>query len=151
MKNFMLVLVGALALAIWVKSRSVRPADAAATAAQPASAAVAHAAPAEDANGWTAVPMPDGADTRRVLVFSAMNCPKAAAQRALAIVGELGEQGIPCVHTDQISFAHPGPNDGERLAKVMNVGGPVVFVNGKAKSWPMVDEVVAEYRAIGRQ
>jgi hypothetical protein len=34
--------------------------------------------------------------------------------------------------------------------KVMNGGGPVVFVNGKAKSCPLVDEIVAEYRAIGR-
>lgn len=32
----------------------------------------------------------------------------------------------------------------------MNAGAPVVFVNGKAKSNPSLDEVVAEYRAIGQ-
>jgi hypothetical protein len=115
MRNFTFVIVAVLGLAIWVKTRNARPADPA-TAAKQTSATT-------DANGWTAVPMPAGVDAKRVLVFSALNCPKAESQRALAIVDQLGTQGVPCVHTDRISFPTATPQEGARLNTVMSVAG----------------------------
>jgi hypothetical protein len=148
MRNMTFVLVGLLVLAAWVKTRQARPSDAAGAAAHAVSA---QSAATEDDAGWTPVPMPAGAISNRVLVFSALNCPKAAAQRALAIIDELGTQGVPCVHTDSVSFPTATPEEAARLTKVMNGGAPVVFVNGKAKSCPLVEEIVAEYRAISRR
>ncbi len=137
-----IVLVGLLALGFWVKSRQSHT-------ARPNAASTAAAA-AMTANGWTPVPMPAGSNPHRVVVFSALNCPKAAAQRALVIVEDLGARGIPCDHTDRIDFPTATEAEGARLTQVMNSGAPVVFVRGKAKSSPLVDEIVAEYQAGAR-
>ena len=136
MKTFGLVLVAALVLVVWAKvhRQKASTGDGLPTRAQ-----------AESVNGWAQVPMPAGTHANRVIVFSALNCPKPAAQRALSIMRDLEDRGVPCDHVDRIEFPGATPDEGARLQRVIDGGGPVVFVKGRAKSAPLVDEILAEY------
>jgi hypothetical protein len=61
-------------------------------------------AAATSASDFVQVPMPDGMDTHGVVVFAPDNCPSDAAQRAYALVGKLGDKGVPVVRSSSASF-----------------------------------------------
>ena len=97
--------------------------------------------------GFVSIPMPDGMNPHGVVVFAPENCPSDAAQRAYALVSDLGGRGMPVSRADSASFGDlPDAATAERIRAVMNGEVPIVFVNGKAKANPSLDEVVAEYR-----
>lgn len=97
--------------------------------------------------GFVSVPMPDGMSPHGVVVFAPENCPSDAAQRAYALVSDLGSRGVPVSRADAASFDNlPDAATAERVRTVMSGQVPIVFVNGKAKSNPSVEEVVSEYR-----
>lgn len=110
-------------------------------------AAKANLAAATSASGFVQVPMPDGMSPRGVVVFAPENCPSDAAQRAYAMASELGGKGVPVVRASAASFDNlPDAATAERVRAVMGGQIPVVFVNGKAKANPSVQDVLAEYR-----
>ena len=110
-------------------------------------AAKADLAAATTASGFVQVPMPDGMSPHGVVVFAPDNCPSDAAQRAYALVSELGGQGVPVVRASAASFDNlPDAATAGRVRAVMQGEIPVVFVNGKAKANPSVHDVLAEYR-----
>lgn len=110
-------------------------------------AAKADLAAATSASGFVQVPMPEGVSTHGVVVFAPDNCPSEAAQRAYALVSELGGQGVPVVRSSSASFDNlPDAATAARVRAVMQGDIPVVFVNGKAKANPSVHDVLAEYR-----
>jgi hypothetical protein len=94
------------------------------------------------------MPRIEGSSARRVLVVAARNCPRAEARRADRLAAALADLGIPVARGHQVRFTLDGPVDGDtvnRVSGVMNGPLPIVFVNGRAKANPSLDEVVAEF------
>ena len=86
-----------------------------------------------------------------VLVLRPENCPSEQAQRADALIAELGRRGIPHTVGDSMSISDSNPTEEsvaehKRAMQVFNQGAPAVYINGMGKSNPTADEVVAEYR-----
>ena len=102
-----------------------------------------------DSNGFVSVIMPDGAPPDTVLIFAAVNCPSAQAQRANAMATRLSEMGIPTQRTNNYSVANVTRDQMPILTRtnaVMTGEIPIVLMNGVAKANPTVDEVASEYR-----
>lgn len=98
-------------------------------------------------SGFVQVPMPDGTSTRGVVVFAPDNCPSSDAQRAYALVSALSQRGVPVVRASAASFDNlPDAATAARVRAVMDGQIPVVFVHGRAKANPDVQDVLAEYR-----
>jgi hypothetical protein len=98
--------------------------------------------------GFIELPSPSNASPGNVLVLAAENCPEEAAKRADALTEELRRNNIPVTraHSTNFSFQNPDPDTMRRLDSVMRGDLPVVFINGKGKSNPTLDEVIAEYQ-----
>ena len=102
--------------------------------------------------GFVAVPPPDGAPANMVMVVAAENCPHEDAQRADRLTAELKGRGIPVQRSHQVSFTINSPDAAvpERISSVMNGQLPIVFINGRAKPNPSLDDVIAEFKSGGR-
>ncbi len=107
------------------------------------------AAAAESRYGFIPLPPVTGANPAAVLVIAAENCPEAAAQRADRLAAELTRSGVPVSRLHTVRFEIPNGDSAimDRLNSVMNSELPIVFVRGKAKSNPTLEEVTAEYKA----
>jgi hypothetical protein len=119
--------------------------------AAPGAAVVEQAAIASSpshATGFVSFPWPKGAPASAVLIFAPPNCPSAMAQRARELGRRLDALHIPQVQLQEASFDIDGSDQAAmaKLNRIMEGGGPPVFVRGKAKDNPSIDEVVAEYR-----
>src|SRR5262249_22662943 len=102
-----------------------------------------------DENGFVQVPPPANQSPDTIYVLAAENCPKEDAQRADRLAATLANEKIPVVRTHSIAFNSvpmDDPNIAKRLEAVMNGPLPIVFVRGRAKGNPELDEVLAEYR-----
>jgi hypothetical protein len=112
----------------------------------------ASAGSAESHNGFITLPAVIGASTTAVLVVAAENCPEEAAQRADRLAEQLARHGVPVSRLHNVSFNIPNGDSSvaERVMSLMNSGLPIVFVRGKAKSNPTLEEVTAEYKATAR-
>jgi hypothetical protein len=101
-------------------------------------------------SGFLPVPMPPEAETNTVLLFTPLNCPREATQRAIALSDELTRLGIRNLRTSRYpatSFV-PSPEtlaSFKRLNKVMTGEIPIALINGMGKANPSVADVVAEY------
>jgi len=100
------------------------------------------------------VPMPpvDGQRPGTVFVIAAENCPHEDAQRADRLAESLSSQGIPVQRAHSANFRFNGQPDQDtvdRISAVMEGPLPVVFVNGRAKANPSLDEVASEFRRNG--
>lgn len=64
---------------------------------------------------------------------------------------ELANRGIPHVRAQNAHFDLAGEDRDqvERIGSIMNGAVPIVFVNGRAKANPTLEEVVAEYGGAG--
>jgi hypothetical protein len=100
-------------------------------------------------NGFVALPTLAGSSPGQVVVFAPENCPSEAATRADSMARQLASRNIPSLRSHDVSFSSsdPDPAIGERLNSVMNGELPIVFVNGKGKANPTLDQVIAEYGA----
>lgn len=101
-------------------------------------------------NGFLPVPMPPDAEPGTVLLFTPLNCPREAAQRALALSQELTQLGISNKRTSHYPATSFEPNPEtlasfKRLNKVMTGEIPIALINGMGKANPLVADVVAEY------
>ncbi len=105
--------------------------------------------PAVSSNCFAALPPVEGQSSRKVFVVAAENCPHEEAQRADRLAEDLGRKGIPVQRTHQVSFSLTSPPESEvmeRMSRIMNGPLPIVFIDGRAKSNPSLDEVVAEFK-----
>lgn len=102
-------------------------------------------------HGFVELPAVSGAGAASVLVIAAENCPEEAAQRADQLAYRLRSHGVPVTRLHNVSFDIPGGDAAvaQRVMAVMHGDLPIVFVRGKAKSNPSLDEVLAEYRPGG--
>ncbi|GLQ98847.1 hypothetical protein [Dyella mobilis] len=103
---------------------------------------------AADEHGFVQLPEVIGFDTSRVMVVAAENCPHADAQRADHLAEALRDRGIPVSRTHEVRFnpAHIDMAVAQRIPSVMEGALPIVFIHGRAKGNPSLDEVVAEYQ-----
>ncbi|MEP6483888.1 MAG: hypothetical protein ABJB01_05520 [Rudaea sp.] len=103
-----------------------------------------------DAQGFIELDPPDGAKRNVVMIVAAQNCPRAAAQHADALARAMADRTYRFVRTSSVRFTPP-PGFGDdymtRHNDIMNREPPLVFVNGRVKSNPTLDEVIAEYEA----
>ena len=101
-------------------------------------------------NGFVSLPTLAGSDPKQVVVFAPENCPSEAAARADSMAQQLASRNIPSLRSHDVSFSSsdPDPSIGVRLNSVMNGELPIVFVKGKGKANPTLDEVVAEYGTV---
>lgn len=109
--------------------------------------------PAVSENGFAALPPADGQNARTVFVVAAQNCPHEEARRADRLAEDLARKGIPVERTQDVRFSITSPPDSsvmERMSRIMNGPLPIVFVNGRAKSNPSLEEVVAEFKGRNR-
>lgn len=83
-----------------------------------------------------------------VFVVAAQNCPRADAQRADRLAEELSRIGVTVVRTHSVDFdtTNAGQADLDKINRVMTGQLPVVFVGGRAKANPTLEEVVAELK-----
>jgi signal recognition particle receptor subunit beta len=102
---------------------------------------------ARSAIGFVKLPLPDGMDADSVVVFSPEDCPSEAAQRADALVSSLESKHISVVRAHEASFDVRDQQTADQVNSVMEGPIPVVFVRGKAKANPSVEEVIAEFQA----
>jgi hypothetical protein len=109
--------------------------------------------PAISENGFASLPPVEGQSSRKVFVVAAQNCPHEEAQRADRLAEDLARNNIPVERTHNVSFSFTSAPESEvmeRMSKIMNSPLPIVFVGGRAKSNPSLEEVVAEFQS-GRQ
>lgn len=101
------------------------------------------------ANGF--VPLPLGANNppEKVWVCAPPYCPSKKGQRADELMRLLPNAGIQCARTATVHFAAANEADWDRINSIWMSGGPVVFVNGRAKNNPTIAEIIAEYRQNG--
>ncbi len=109
----------------------------------------ADGAPIRSSNGFVALPTVDGASKNVVMVVAAQNCTKEAAARADSLTAALTRSGIPVNRTRHVSFSFTNADEGgrERISEVMKGELPIVFLNGRGKANPQLDEVVAEFQS----
>jgi len=101
---------------------------------------------------FVVLPPVEGQRAQIVFVVAAENCPHEAAQRADHLAQALASRGIPVQRTHEVRFrftSRPDAATVDRISAVMNGPLPVVFINGRAKSNPSLDEVDAQYRRMG--
>ena len=102
-----------------------------------------------DEHGFVALAQPEGADPKKVWIVAAMNCPKDGARRADEMAQQLADRNIAFDRRSGVSFSLTEENPAlyARIETVMNAEMPIIFVNGRMKANPELDEVVAEYDA----
>lgn len=109
------------------------------------------AAPGEaTANGFVSLPPLSGPGADGIIIFAPENCSSDGARRADTLAGELSFKGIPYERSSSAQFGfteNPGQAMMDRMNAVMGGEGPIVFVRGKAKANPSLEEVIAEYEA----
>jgi hypothetical protein len=102
-----------------------------------------------DERGFVEFAMPEGAKNNEVLIVAAQNCPHEGAVRADDLVREMAERNVRYRRSSHVSFSMPPDADVDSFSRrsnaIMNGEVPIVFVNGRVKSNPGLDEVIAEY------
>lgn len=98
-------------------------------------------------HGFIYLPAQGRASEKGVVVIAAENCPESAAQRANGLYAQVQARGLPVTRASGVSFRVENGDDAtmQRINMVMNTDGPIVFVNGRAKSNPSYREILAEY------
>ena len=103
------------------------------------------------ASGFVDAVMPQGVPANTVIILAPQNCPSDAARRADDLAGRLDRMGIPNVRRAEFSanLVDATPEQeagGQRAGEVLNGEIPAVFINGRAKANPSLDDVAAEFR-----
>lgn len=112
----------------------------------PGSATRSTAAKVATETGFVSVPLPEGAVANEVLIVGP-TCSRPQGARTRALVSSLAQLKIPYRQTTSISLSS-GDVLGNmlQLNQLMAGDAPIVFVNGKGKANPSLNEVVTEYR-----
>jgi len=101
------------------------------------------------ANGFVLMPPMANGNSNQVVVFVPEDSPREKVQQADELAQQLASRNIPAVRAHNVSFttAVLDPKIGVRLDSVMKGELPIVFVNGRGKANPTIEEVIAEYGA----
>ena len=101
------------------------------------------------ANGFIKMPPMSDGDLQQVVVFAPEDCPPEKAQQADELARQLASRNIPTIRTHAVSFtsSDPNPQVGVRLDSVLKGELPIVFVNGRGKANPTIEQIIAEFGA----
>ena len=105
-------------------------------------------------NGFAYLPSADRQNSKTVYVVAAENCPHEDAQRADHMASDLSQKGIPVERIHDVQFIIPGQPDSSTMARISSIMEgplPIVFISGRAKSNPSIEEVVAEFNSSGNK
>ena len=100
------------------------------------------------ANGFVPLPAPFTAPTDRLLILAPPHCPSQEGRRADELVRQLNQDGIPCTRSGDVSIAsgrEPTDDETKRLNAIMMGTMPIVFINGRARNNPSLNEIKSEY------
>lgn len=88
-------------------------------------------------------------DTKDIVIVAPENCPRDGARRAEALAKELSRQGLPFIRSHEVGFSSSSSDQKafDKVNEIMTGEQPIVFINGKAKANPTIDEVIKEYKA----
>jgi hypothetical protein len=102
-----------------------------------------------DEHGFVDLAQPQGADPKKVWVIAAVNCPKEGARRADELARDLDLREIAFERRSNVNFSFDvdNPDLFRRINDMMNGEVPIVFVNGRIKANPELEDVIAEYKA----
>jgi hypothetical protein len=101
-----------------------------------------------NANGFVDIPIPDGQEPAIVYVVAAENCPHEEAQRADRLAEDLSRGNISVQRMHHVGFTSiKDASEAQRVSAVMNGELPIVFVNGRAKANPSIEDVIAEFKS----
>jgi len=104
-----------------------------------------------DRFGFVPAMMPENAPPNQIIIFGAPNCNNETAERIRALVETMAQLQIPYQQTSDIRFNSDAIDDWDifwQTTHIASADGPIVFINGKAKANPKVDEVIAQYKAM---
>ena len=98
--------------------------------------------------GFISLPPLQNVNPGHVVVVAPLNCPSEQARRADDLVSALQRERIPVTQTNSFSFQISGDDAAamDRINEIQQGEPPIVFVYGRAKSSPSLEEVIAEYR-----
>ncbi|KGF72440.1 hypothetical protein DO97_08685 [Neosynechococcus sphagnicola sy1] len=104
---------------------------------------------AVSSNGFVSAPLPDAmaANPHQVLVVGP-DCDSPEGVKTRELTRQLIQHNIPVQQASSVAFGSDSGTDFEaidRVDQVMQAGSPIVFVRGKAKANPGIEEVIAEY------
>lgn len=110
-----------------------------------------------DERGFIEFAPPQGGNVKEVLIVAAQNCPHEGAVRADQMASEMAERQIRFRRSSNVNFDVP-PNADDKMIEafirrhdnIMNREVPLVFINGRVKSNPDLDDVIAEYELATR-
>lgn len=141
MRMVLFLAVAGLAYQYWTKQQQTP------TGTETGPAVVVSAKPSP--NGFLPLPALEGAGPNQIVVFAPENCPSEDAQRADSLARELASRNIPSRRSHDVSFTanDPDPAIGQRLNAVMSGQLPIVFVNGRGRANPTLEQVLAEFSA----
>ncbi|OHX37480.1 hypothetical protein BJL95_05505 [Methylomonas sp. LWB] len=136
LKLLLAITVGAGAYNHWLQHRQDSPPGSSETLANVSSA-------------FVELPAISGQSPSSVIVVAAEHCLHADARRADRLAEDLSRNGVPVVRTHSVNFDIPngGQADLDKIDQVMAGPLPVVFVHGRAKANPTLDEVLSEFRS----
>jgi len=104
-----------------------------------------------DENGFIALAQPAGITPDKVFIFAPANCPREAGRRSDALTQSLADRGVAYSRSAHLAYE---PMDQVILDRVNAViagdNAPIVFVNGRIKANPTLEEVLAEYETTQR-
>jgi hypothetical protein len=102
-----------------------------------------------DENGFVELAQPVGVKAGRVYIFAPANCPREAGRRSDALTQSLEERDVAYTRSAHIAFeAIDNPLTINRINAILaGDNAPIVFVNGRIKANPSLEEVLAEYEA----
>ena len=97
-----------------------------------------------DAHGFIAMPLPGNHDAATVLILTPPSPASDLEQRAAALLRALQQENIPAVRDSR--YHSNDPDTRRRFDALAHQPGPIVFVRGKARANPALEDVVAVYR-----
>ena len=101
-----------------------------------------------DENGFVELAQPVGIKPDKVFIFAPANCPREAGQRSDALTQSLADHDVAYSRSAHLSYEPMDPLMLNRVnAMLAGDNAPIVFVNGRIKANPTLDEVLAEYTA----
>lgn len=108
----------------------------------------------QSSSPFVEVVMPSETASSMVYILAPINCPKKGRRRADRLEKELISRGIPVERRSRILIGPSNSSKYElerymRSVAVLKGEVPAVFVNGRAKANPSVDEIVDEFRRNG--
>lgn len=101
-------------------------------------------------SGFSPMPPLAGAAPDGIVLLAPEGCPMDGGVRADLLAQALSDRGVPFTRSNKANLTmdwSPNSAELERVNAVMQGEVPIVFVRGKAKANPTLEEVLAEYGA----